>query len=220
MRYNIKIRAVSAELSAARVQYSDHRGNIMKLKNRTKPARETKKGEGGAVRETYDWIQSLTSALIFCVIVFVFFIRLVYVNGNSMQPTLQNNDLMLVSRILYTPRAGDVVVFKKDSYDASKALVKRVIATEGQVININFETGAVFVDGEEIHEDYIRELTYTKLDFIGPQTVPDGCVFVMGDNRNESTDSRNSLIGMVDSRLIVGKVLYVIYPLDAFRKVE
>ena len=73
---------------------------------------------------------------------------------------------------------------------------------------------------KEIKEDYIRDLTYNKLDFIGPQTVPDGCVFVMGDNRNESTDSRNSLIGMVDSRLIIGKVLYVIYPLDAFRKVQ
>ncbi len=191
----------------------------MKLK-KEKVIAETGRDGNKSVRETYDWVQSLTSALIFCVIVFVFLIRLVYVNGNSMLPTLKNNDLMLVSRVLYTPRTGDVVVFKKDAYDSNKALVKRVIATEGQVININFDTGAVFVDGEEIKEDYIRELTYNKLDFIGPQTVPDGCVFVMGDNRNESTDSRNSLIGMVDSRLIIGKVLYVIYPLDAFRKVQ
>ncbi|MBO6014578.1 MAG: signal peptidase I [Oscillospiraceae bacterium] len=191
----------------------------MKLK-KEKVNAETGRERNKAVQETYDWVQSLTSALIFCVVVFVFLIRLVYVNGNSMFPTLKNNDLMLVSRVLYTPRTGDIVVFKKDGYDANKALVKRVIATEGQVININFDTGAVFVDGEEIKEDYIRELTYNKLDFIGPQTVPDGCVFVMGDNRNESTDSRNSLIGMVDSRLIVGKVLYVIYPLDAFRKVQ
>ena len=173
-----------------------------------------------SVKDTYDWIQSLTSALMFCVIIFVFFIRLVYVNGNSMYPTLNNNDLMLVSRFLYTPMTGDIVVFKKDAYDDSKALVKRVIATEGQVINMNFETGQVFVDGVELKEDYIRELTRNKLDFIGPQTVPEGCVFVMGDNRNESTDSRNILIGMVDSRLIIGKVLYVIYPLNEFHKVE
>ena len=173
-----------------------------------------------AARDTYDWIQSLTSALMFCVIIFVFFIRLVYVNGSSMYPTLNNNDLMLVSRFLYTPDTGDIVVFKKDAYDANKALVKRVIATEGQVININFETGQVFVDGVELKEDYIRDLTHNKLDFIGPQTVPDGCVFVMGDNRNESTDSRNILIGMVDARLIIGKVLYVVYPLDEFHKVQ
>ena len=179
-----------------------------------------KNNEQKAVKDTYDWVQSLTTALMFCVILFVFFIRLVYVNGNSMLPNLKNNDLMLVSRFLYTPEQGDVVVFKKDAYDANKALVKRVIATEGQIININFETGAVFVDGVELKEDYIRDLTYNKLDFIGPQTVPEGCVFVMGDNRNESTDSRNILIGMVDSRLIIGKVLYVIYPLNEFHKVQ
>ncbi|MBQ6372160.1 MAG: signal peptidase I [Oscillospiraceae bacterium] len=173
-----------------------------------------------SAKDTYDWIQSLTSALMFCVIVFVFFIRLVYVNGNSMYPTLNNNDLMLVSRFLYTPDTGDIVVFKKDSYDENKALVKRVIATEGQVINMNFETGQVFVDGVELKEDYIRDLTHNKLDFIGPQTVPEGCVFVMGDNRNESTDSRNILIGMVDARLIIGKVLYVVYPLDEFHRVQ
>ncbi len=187
----------------------------VKVEKNGKEANSTK-----AAKDTYDWIQSLTTALMFCVIVFVFFIRLVYVNGNSMYPTLNNNDLMLVSRFLYTPETGDIVVFKKDAYDANKALVKRVIATEGQVINMNFETGQVFVDGVELKEDYIRDLTYNKLDFIGPQTVPEGCVFVMGDNRNESTDSRNILIGMVDSRLIIGRVLYVVYPLDEFHKVQ
>lgn len=186
-----------------------------------KPDKKNREAENvKAAKDTYDWIQSLTSALMFCVIVFVFLIRLVYVNGNSMYPTLNNNDLMLVSRFLYTPEAGDIVVFKKDTYDSNKALVKRVIATEGQVININFDTGQVFVDGVELKEDYIRDLTHNKLDFIGPQTVPEGCVFVMGDNRNESTDSRNVLIGMVDSRLIIGKVLYVVYPLNEFHKVQ
>jgi signal peptidase I len=86
----------------------------MKLK-KEKVIAETGRDGNKSVRETYDWVQSLTSALIFCVIVFVFLIRLVYVNGNSMLPTLKNNDLMLVSRVLYTPRTGDVVVFKKDA---------------------------------------------------------------------------------------------------------
>lgn len=171
-------------------------------------------------RNTYDWIQCLTSALIVCVVIFLFFIRVIDVRGTSMNPTLNNQDKMLVSDLCYKPKAGDIVVFKKDQYDPDKALVKRVIATEGQEINIDFDKGIVYVDGQAIEEDYISELTTTKLDFIGPQTVPDGCVFVMGDNRNMSTDSRKSEIGMVDNRLIIGKVYCVIFPLTSFGMVE
>lgn len=171
-------------------------------------------------RNTYDWIQCLTSALIVCVVIFIFFIRVIDVKGTSMNPTLNNQDKMLVSDLFYEPKVGDIVVFKKDQYDPDKALVKRVIATEGQEINIDFDKGIVYVDGQAIEEDYIRELTTTKLDFIGPQTVPDGCVFVMGDNRNMSTDSRKSEIGMVDNRLIIGKVYCVIFPLTSFGLVD
>ena len=164
-------------------------------------------------RELYDWIQSLMIALIVCVVLFIFFIRVIDVSGTSMVPTLINGDKMLVSDIFYKPRAGDVVVFKSDLYDPNKALVKRIIATEGQVINIDFDKGIVYVDGEPLQEDYINELPTTKLDFIGPKTVPSGCVFVMGDNRNQSTDSRDSQIGMVDERMILGRVYMVIFPM-------
>ena len=173
-----------------------------------------------ARRDTYDWIQSLMSALIFCVVLFVFFVRIIDVIGSSMEPTLYDGDKMLVSDLFYKPKAGDVVVFKKDEYDPDKALVKRVIATEGQVVNIDFDRGIVYIDGVPIEEDYISELTTAKLDFIGPKTVPEGCVFVMGDNRNMSTDSRKTEIGMVDSRLIIGKVYYVIYPLSDAGKLK
>ncbi len=91
-----------------------------------------------------------------------------------------------------------------------------MIAVEGQEVNIDFANGLVYVDGEVIEEAYINEATQKKLDFIGPQTVPEGCVFVMGDNRNASTDSRDKRIGMVDERLIIGKVYMVIYPLSEF----
>ena len=166
--------------------------------------------------ETYEWIHSLIIALVVCVIAFVFFVRIIDVSGASMNPTLNNGDKMLVSNLFYKPKAGDIVVFKKDSYDPEKALVKRVIATEGQEINMDFSKGIVYVDGVPIEEDYIAELTTTKLDFIGPKTVPENCVFVLGDNRNKSTDSRNSAIGMVDKRLIIGKVYWVIFPLSEF----
>lgn len=171
-------------------------------------------------KEIYDWIHCLSIALIICVVIFAFFIRLIDVRGTSMNPTLNNGDKMLVSGLFYSPKAGDVVVFKKDEYDPERALVKRVIATEGQVINIDFDEGIVYVDGEPIVEDYILESTTNKLDFIGPQTVPDGCVFVMGDNRNASTDSRKKEIGMVDSRLILGRAYFVIYPLNQVRVIQ
>lgn len=188
----------------------------MARKKRRLTAEEIEEQELAARKNVYDWIQCLASALVVCVVIFIFFIRVIDVKGTSMYPTLNNQDKMLVSDILYTPKAGDIVVFKKDQYDPDKALVKRVIATEGQEINIDFDRGVVYVDGLALEEDYINELTTTKLDFIGPQTVPEGCVFVMGDNRNMSTDSRKTEIGMVDNRLIIGKVYCVIFPLSSF----
>ncbi len=165
-------------------------------------------------REIYDWIQCLMVALIICVGLFVFFIRVIDVSGSSMLPTLINGDKMIVSDLFYKPKAGDVVVFKSDTYDPNKALVKRIIATEGQEINIDFDHGIVYVDGQPLDEKYIMQPTTTKLDFIGPKEVPEGCVFVMGDNRNASTDSRKKEIGMVDERMIIGRVYAVIFPLS------
>lgn len=164
--------------------------------------------------EIYDWMQSLVFALIICIIVFVFIFRIVDVSGNSMNPTLLNGDKLVVSDVFYKPKQGDIVIFRKDEYKA-EALVKRVIATEGQTIEIDFDRGRVYVDGERLDEPYIAEPTHNQLDFQGPQTVPEGCVFVMGDNRNASSDSRRAQIGMVDERLIVGKVLLRVFPFDS-----
>lgn len=164
--------------------------------------------------EIYDWMQSLVFALIICIIVFVFIFRIVDVSGDSMNPTLLNGDKLVVSDVFYKPKQGDIVIFRKDEYKA-EALVKRVIATEGQTIEIDFDRGRVYVDGELLDEPYIAESTHNQLDFQGPQTVPEGCVFVMGDNRNASSDSRRAQIGMVDERLIVGKVLLRVFPFDS-----
>ena len=164
--------------------------------------------------DLYEWIQSLMTALVICMAIFIFIIRVIDVSGSSMFPTLHDGDKMLVSNLFYTPHAGDVVVFKTDRYDPKRALVKRVIATEGQEISIDFDRGIVYIDGLPVEEDYIAELTKTKLDFIGPQTVPEGCMFVMGDNRNASTDSRKKEIGMVDQRMLLGRAYYVIFPLS------
>ena len=193
----------------------DEKKNRKKKKEKEKVTPEVQ-----ARREAYDWIQSLISALLICVLVFVFVLRIMDVHGTSMFPTLNNGDKVLVSDLFYEPARGDIVVFKKDSYDDNKALVKRVVAVAGDVVNIDFEKGVVYVNGEALEEDYIDVLTTTKIDFIGPQTVPDNCLFVMGDNRNASTDSRDKRIGMVDKRLVIGKVLLVVYPFNSFGSVE
>lgn len=189
-------------------------------KNKKNNAKEQVSPEVQARREAYDWIQSLISALLICVLVFVFVIRIMDVNGSSMVPTLKNGDKVLVSGLLYEPDRGDIVVFKKDSYNDNKALVKRVIAVAGDTVNIDFDNGIVYVNGEAIEEAYLDGSTNNKLDFIGPQTVPENCLFVMGDNRNASTDSRDKRIGMVDKRLVIGKVLLVVYPFSDFGGVE
>lgn len=173
--------------------------------------RREKKSDGDERMELYDWIQCIVSALVVGILVFIFFVRVVNVEGSSMWPTLHDEDMILTSNFLYTPKAGDVVVFQTDSYSESP-LVKRVIATEGQTVDIDFERGIVYVDGKAIDEPYTAELTVTREDFDGPVTVPEGCLFLMGDNRNHSTDSRRSTIGMVDERCVLGRVLMVVLP--------
>ena len=167
--------------------------------------------KASARREIYDWLQSIVSALLLCVLLFVFITRLVTVNGTSMVPTLHNNDRILISRLFYTPTAGDVVVLQTDNY-GEELLVKRIIATEGQTVDIDFSAGIVYVDGVALDEPYVYEPTYERESFEGPLTIPEGYVFVMGDNRNHSLDSRSSQVGLVDARSVMGKVYLVLFP--------
>ena len=176
-----------------------------------KPARSVR-------RDLYDWIQCIVVAIIVCVLLFSFAVRLVDVVGVSMNPTLESGDKVIVSNLFYTPKQGDIIVFRKDEY-RDEPLVKRIIAVEGQTVDIDFNRGIVYVDGEPIDEPYIAEPTVDEEDFVGPVTVDEGCVFVMGDNRNHSTDSRYSSIGFVDERCIMGKVYFTIFPLKNFGSV-
>lgn len=161
--------------------------------------------------ELYDWLQCVVSAILCGILIFVFVGRVIGVEGSSMLDTLQDTDKVIMSNLFYTPKYGDIVVLKTE-YFGDTPLVKRVIATEGQTIDIDFNTGEVSIDGRVIVETYIRDLTTEQLDFDGPITVPKGDVFVMGDNRNASTDSRSNLVGIVDTRQILGKVLFVLIP--------
>ncbi|MBR1842247.1 MAG: signal peptidase I [Oscillospiraceae bacterium] len=161
--------------------------------------------------EIYDWVQSIISALVAGILVFTFVARVVRVDGTSMLQTLQDNDLVIAWSLGYTPKNGDIIVFETESYKRGP-LVKRVIATGGQTIDIDFDAGIVYVDGEALEEDYTNTLTTRREDFSGPVTVPEGYMFCMGDNRNGSKDSRDNEIGLVDIRCTVGKVFFILMP--------
>ena len=147
-------------------------------------------------------------------VVFMFIFRLAIVEGSSMYNTLVDGDyvLLLNSAITGEPEPGDIIVASKSTYDDGKAIIKRVIATEGQKVDINFTTGVVTVDGVALDEPYIHSVTD---DFEGvhfPLVVDEGCVFVLGDNRGVSKDSRHPDIGLIDCREIVGKAIFLLFP--------
>jgi len=179
------------------------------------PEEPVAKGVSGA----YDWLESLVTAIVACILIFLFLFRVVNVDGSSMVPTLHDADKVVISRLAGDYDYGDIVVLTKVSF-GSESIVKRVIATEGQVVNIDFDRGIVYVDGVALEEEYIAEPTTRQLDFSGPVTVPEGCVFCLGDNRNHSTDSRRSTVGMIDTRCILGKVILRIFPLSGFGTVK
>ncbi len=189
------------------------RGNFMD--ENTKKSELTETEQIPKKREIYEWLQSIVVALIVCVLMFSFVVRLVDVLGSSMYPTLEEGDKIIVSGLFYSPKQGDIVVLQKDSY-GDDALVKRIIATEGQTVRIDFDAGVVYVDGEALDEPYTAEPTYERINFSGEVTVPENSVFVMGDNRNHSTDSRDFRIGFVDERNIMGKVYFTVFPLKNF----
>ncbi len=170
-----------------------------------------KKEESG--RELYEWVQALVCSVLAVVLLFTFVIRLIGVDGQSMVPTLQHGDRLLVTTsLLYDEyKYGDIVVLRKESF-LQDPVVKRVIATENQTVDIDFNSGSVYVDGVLLQEDYINELTFRCDGTEFPLTVPEGSVFVMGDNRNHSNDSRDYRLGTVDTRYVIGKVLFLAFP--------
>ncbi len=181
----------------------------MNERERTKDGRS-----GGEGSDTYEWLQCVVAALLVCIAAFTFFFRLIDVAGHSMEPTLQNGDKVIVSCRVSRYEPGDIVVLRKDSFK-DEPIVKRIIAVGGQTVDIDFDAGVVYVDGKALDEPYIYEPTRRAIDFTEPVTVPDGCVFVMGDNRNNSQDSRLSLIGCVDTRYIIGKVVFRVLPFSS-----
>ena len=172
---------------------------------------EKKQTEG---RGAYEWVQALVCSVLTMVLIFTFAVRIVRVSGESMRETLQDQDMLVVLNnwLCGGYEQGEIVILQRDDFYCGEPIVKRVIATGGQTVDIDFETGAVYVDGTLLEEDYINELTFVEEGTEFPLTVPEGSIFVMGDNRNHSSDSRDASLGTVDTRYVIGRAVILAFP--------
>lgn len=172
------------------------------------------KEKNGITGTVFDLVSVFATACVAVALAFMFIFRTVGVIGTSMWPTLDTNDRIILTASYGEPEYGDIVVTCQpdSSEEIPDVLVKRVIATEGQTVDIDFEKGIVYVDGAALDEPYTAEPTWEEEDFRGPVTVPEGCVFVMGDNRNHSTDSRDNRIGFISEEYIMGRALFRLVP--------
>ncbi len=187
--------------------------------------------------DVFDCLETFCYALVLMMILFVFVLRFVTVNGTSMVETLQHNDKLIISDVLYTPSTGDIVVIDADGLFQDRYIIKRVIATGGQTVDLNFENWEVRVDGTLLEEDYVHydgtpmktemwietseSVVKTYEDGMLKKasfTVPEGQIFVMGDNRNGSSDGRQ--VGCLDEDRVLGRVLIRVGPKSSFGRVE
>ena len=162
----------------------------------------------------YEWMQSIVVVFLVVLVLLTFIGRPMGVHGYSMMPTLEAQDRMIVRSLLYTPDRGDIVVLSRHDFEDGAALVKRVIALAGDVVDIDTAAGIVYVNGAPLYEPYIMEPTQRAMSMRFPFTVPAGHVFVLGDNRNRSSDSRDVELGAVDEREIIGRVVAVVLPFN------
>lgn len=172
---------------------------------------EGKKCYGRPVREVFDWLEAVVYALVTIFVLFAFVFRVVGVSGSSMEPTLHNADWLAISHLNYHEAHGDIIVVTR-AQELNKPLIKRVVGLPGDVVNIDFERGVVTVNGEEQQDGFTMAPTHRQGDVQFPVTVPEGYVFVLGDNRNDSLDSRYSEVGFIDQRYIMGKVILRVFP--------
>lgn len=189
------------------------------IKDITKKDKSELTSREKAIINLYDMASVLTVALVTIMLIFTFVFRIVGVVGSSMVPTLHDGDWLMVSAYDSKPQYGQVVIVTQPNW-FNEPIVKRIIATENQTVDINFTSGEVYVDGVLLDEPYINNPTINNEGVQFPVTVPEGHVFVMGDNRQGSTDSRSDKIGFIDENYILGVVKYRMFAGDEYGKVK
>ena len=185
---------------------------------KTDPSPEQNDGqEYDKVHELYEWAEAVVFSLVLVVLLFTFVFRSAGVDGNSMNNTLQNGDRVILTDFNYKPSDGDIIVLTTKAVE--KPIIKRIIAVGGQTVNIDSLSHTVTVDGKAVNESYIRDQTSlpdSSISMTFPLKIPKGYIFVMGDNRSDSYDSRYRAIGLIDERNIVGRAVFRIFPLSGF----
>ena len=168
----------------------------------------------GLIQGIMSYLHDLIYMLMVILLVFLIFFRIIVVSGDSMYSTLLDGDyVLLLNNLFYRePHQGDIVVISKEDFDHGKPIVKRVIATQGQTVVIDFVNGIVYVDGYALEENYINSPTTNEEGMQFPLVVQENCIFVLGDNRGVSLDSRNPRIGQVDKREVLGKAVFLMIP--------
>lgn len=161
----------------------------------------------------YCWAQALITAVVGVVLLFTFAFRLIGVSGPSMQDTLYTGDRLLVLNAAFCDfQPGDVVVINNYNADLSDTLIKRIIAVGGQTIDIDLASSTVYVDGQPLDEPYVKGFTDTIEGTRFPLTLAEDEVFVMGDHRDHSTDSRSARLGPVKEGYLQGKAVLLLLP--------
>lgn len=163
-----------------------------------------------------EWAEELVIAVVIIALAFTFLFRVITVTGTSMVPNYNDGDRVLVTGLSFGLQQGDVVVITNV---LEEPIIKRVIATEGQTVDFDYDMKSVVVDGKPVDEtkfglqNGITDLPFTSFELLEfPQTVPEGCIFVLGDNRAVSEDSRYQIVGMIDRRNVLGKALFHLFP--------
>lgn len=177
---------------------------------------EAEKAEENLRASVFEWVESAIFALVCVTLIFSFAFRIVGVSGSSMVDTLHDGDRLMMVNAFYKPDYGDIVIIRRDT---EEPIVKRVIAMAGDTVEIDPETEAVYLNGQLLEEPYLACTTPALFDFTGPYTVPEGTVFVMGDNRHNSHDSRAKDIGAVPLSHIMGKAVFRIWPVNSIGKI-
>ncbi len=180
--------------------------------------------------QVIEWVEVVSIAIIAVVIIFTAFFRVATISGDSMKNTLIHNDKVVITNLGYEAKQGDIVVISRNAENSLEAqtlsnepIIKRVIAVGGQTVNIDFEKGIVYVDGVALEEDYILAPTVDRGDVQFPLFIPEGSIFVLGDNRPESLDSRYSQIGnggIIDERYVLGHAVFRIFPFDKIGRLD
>ena len=205
---------------------ANYDGTIPDEKNKGSEEDVSKKG---FIANVFEWLDVVVASAVVVVVLFTFVFRMVAIDGDSMNNTLIDGERVIITNMFYEPKRGDIVVISRNTENSSVAdsyeepIIKRIIATEGDIVDIDFDKGIVYVNNEALKEDYIKEPTYRKADVKFPLVVKENCVFVLGDNRNDSKDSRTSDIGdngQVDVKYILGHAVLRVFPLNKFGGID